>query len=59
MQKAFIWKNLTLKIKHEILCNSSEESSLKNVDINSKLQTSKAHDDYVINNYMISFMNGN
>ena len=59
MQKAFIWNNLTLKIKHEILCNSSEESSLKIVEINSKLQASNAHDDYVINNYMISFMNGN
>ena len=36
IQKAFIWKDLTLKIKHEILCNSFEDGSLKYVDVNSK-----------------------
>ena len=38
MQKAFVWNNLTLKIKHEILCNSFEELKkyFKNVDITSK-----------------------
>ena len=35
-QKAFIWNNWTPKIKHETLCNSFEEGSPKNVDINSK-----------------------
>ena len=37
IQKAFIWNNLTPKIKHETLCNSFEEDGLKNVDINSKI----------------------
>ena len=37
IQKAFIWNNLTPKIKHEIFCNSFEEGDLKNVDINSKI----------------------
>ena len=37
IQKAFIWNNLTPKIKHETLCNSFEEGGLKNVDINSKI----------------------
>ena len=37
IQKAFIWNNLTSKIKHETLCNSFEEGGLKNVDINSKI----------------------
>ena len=32
IQKAFIWNNLTPKIKHETLCNSFEEGGLKNVD---------------------------
>ena len=36
-QKAFIWNNLTPKIKHETYCNSFEEGGLKNVDINSKV----------------------
>ena len=40
-------------------CVTLLKSSLKNVDINSKVQASNAHGDYVINNYMISFMNGN
>ena len=29
IQKAFIWNNLTLKIKHETLCNSFEEGGRK------------------------------
>ena len=33
IQKAFIWDNLTPKIKYETLRNSFEESSLKNVDM--------------------------
>ena len=37
IQKAFIWNNLTSKLKHETLCNSFEEGGLKNVDINSKI----------------------
>ena len=37
IQKAFIWNNLTPKIKHETLRNSFEEGGLKNVDINSKI----------------------
>ena len=37
IQKAFIWNNLTPKIKHETLCNSFEEGGLKYVDINSKI----------------------
>ena len=37
IQKAFIWNNFTPKIKHETLCNSSEEGSLKNFDINWKI----------------------
>ena len=36
IQKAFIWNNLTPKIKHETLCNSFEEGGLKNVDIDSE-----------------------
>ena len=34
IQKAFIWNNLTPKIKHKTLCNFFEEGGLKNVDIN-------------------------
>ena len=37
IQKAFIWNNLTPKIKHETLCNSLEEGEFKIVDINSKI----------------------
>ena len=37
IQKAFIWNNLTPKIKDETLCNSFEEGGLKNIDINSKI----------------------
>ena len=37
IQKAFIWKNLTSKIKHETLYKSFEEGGLKNVDIISKI----------------------
>ena len=35
--KAFIWNNLTPKIKHETLRNSFEVGGLKNFDINSKI----------------------
>ena len=37
IQKAFIWDNLTPKIKHGTLCNSFDEDGLNNVDINSKI----------------------
>ena len=37
IQKAFICDNLTSKIKYETLRNSFEKSSLKNVDIDSKI----------------------
>ena len=37
IQKAFIWNNLTPKIKHETLCNYFEEGKFKIVDINSKI----------------------
>ena len=37
MQKAFIWNNLTPKMKHETLRNSFEEGGLKNVEINFKI----------------------
>ena len=33
IQKSFMWNNLTLKIKHETLCNSFEEGSLKDIDM--------------------------
>ena len=49
IRKAFIWNNLTSKIKHETLCNSFEEDNLKNVDINSKIVSN----DHVLNNYMM------
>ena len=39
IQKAFTWNNFTPKIKHETLCNSFEESSLKNFDINWKIES--------------------
>ena len=54
IQKAFIWNNLTSKVKHETLCNSFEEGGTKNVDINSKIASLQC------NYYMVtSFMNGN
>ena len=39
IQKPFIWNSLAPKIKHDTLCNSFEEGGLKNVDINSKIET--------------------
>ena len=33
IQKAFLWKNSTRKIKHETLCNDHKAGGLKNVDI--------------------------
>ena len=57
IQKAFIWNNLTPKIKHETWCNSFEKGGLKNIDIIRKLQVFNAHG---LNDYMMtSFMNGN
>ena len=37
IQEAFIWNNLTPKIKHETLCNSFDKVGLINVDINSRI----------------------
>ena len=37
IQKAFLWKNATPKIKHEILCNDHKVGGLKNVDIPNKI----------------------
>ena len=56
IQKAFIWNNLSPKIKHETPCNSFEEGGFKNVDINSKIASLQ----YSLDDYMMtSFMNGN
>ena len=56
IQKAFIWNNLSPKIKHEIPSNSFEEGGFKNVDINSKIASLQ----YSLDDYMMtSFMNGN
>ena len=37
IQKAFLWKNSTPKIKHETLCNDYKAGGLKNVDIPNKV----------------------
>ena len=37
IQKAFLWYSTKPKINHEILCNTYEEGSLKNVDIKAKI----------------------
>ena len=37
IQKAFLWKNSTPKIKHETLCNDYKAGGLKNVDISNKI----------------------
>ena len=37
IQKDFLWKNSTLKIKHETLCNDYKSGGLKNVDILNKI----------------------
>ena len=37
IQKAFLWKNSTPKIKHETLCNDYKAGGLKNVDIPNKI----------------------
>ena len=37
IQKAFLWKNSTPKIKHETLCNNYKAGGLKNVDIPNKI----------------------
>ena len=37
MQQAFIWNNLSPKIKHNTICNSFEEGGLKNDHLNSKI----------------------
>ena len=36
IQKAFLWKNSSPKIKHETLCNDYKGECLKNVDILNK-----------------------
>ena len=36
-QKAFLWKNLTFKIKHETLCNNYKAGGLRNIDIPNKI----------------------
>ena len=37
IQKAFLWKNSSLKIKHESLCNDYKDGGLKNIDILNKI----------------------
>ena len=37
IQKAFLWKNSTPKIKHETICNDYNAGGLKNVDIPNKI----------------------
>ena len=36
IQKVFLWKNSSPKIKHETLCNDFKGECLKNVDILNK-----------------------
>ena len=36
IQKAFLWKNSSPKIKYETLCNDYKGGGLKNIDISSK-----------------------
>ena len=37
IQKAFLWKNSSPKIKHETLCNEYKGGGLKNIDILNKI----------------------
>ena len=37
IQKSFLWKNPSPKIKHETLCNDNKGGGLKNIDILSKI----------------------
>ena len=37
IQKAFLWKNSSPKIKHETLCNDYKGGALKNIDILNKI----------------------
>ena len=37
IQKAFLWKNSTPKIKHEFLYNDCKGSDLKYIDISNKI----------------------
>ena len=37
IQKGFLWKNSTPKMKHETLCNDYKAGGLKNVDISNKI----------------------
>ena len=37
IQKSFLWKNSTSKIKHDTLCNDYKYGGLKNVDIRKKI----------------------
>ena len=37
IQKAFLWKNSSPKLKHETLCNDYKVGGLKNIDILNKI----------------------
>ena len=37
IQKVFLWKNCSAKIKHETLCNDYKGGGLKNIDILNKI----------------------
>ena len=37
IQQAFLWKNSTLNIKHETLCNDYENGGLKMLTLQAKL----------------------
>ena len=37
IQKAFLWKNSSTKIKHETLCNDCNGRGLENIDILNKV----------------------
>ena len=37
IQKAFLWKNYSPKIKHETLCNDYKGGGLKDIDILCKI----------------------
>ena len=56
IQKAFLWKNSTPKIKHETLCNDYKAGGLKNVDIPNKIIAFQCS--WIRRLYESSFMNG-
>ena len=37
IQKSFLWKYSTPKIKHETICKDCKDGGLKNIDISSKI----------------------